>query len=176
MNIQLGKTQITFLFALGFTLVSGLSLFGLSYVIQTDAEQLRATTKELAYEEAMSEERFESGRLFEETEMERSELESYILSEDKIIDFVNNLESLARLYQLEFITQTISPEKLKDPTFDNLTLDLSFSGRKENVDFMISVLETQPYLSHIKSLALRNNGDNWNAILSLEVTIFDYEE
>lgn len=158
-------------------LVSGLALIGLVYLIESDAETLRAQARELAFKKAQAEEQFETSRLLEQTADERNSLREYILTEGTVIDFISTLESIAAEQGLSFSTQAITPEVTKDALFDNLTMGFAFSGPKENVSYLVKVLESVPFRSQIDAVTLREEDDGvWTATVKLFVIILEYED
>lgn len=177
MKLGFSKTQFALLFSLGFMGAAFLMVFGLVYVIESDAEQLRTKAAELAFQKAQAEEQFETTRLLEDTQEERNRLADFVLTEQTIIDFISEIETIATSQQLDFDTQTIAPKKTKHPTFDDLTISFGFSGAEDNVWYMIKLFESLPYHSHIQDIDLSQNSEgNWSVRLLIHITILEYEE
>lgn len=177
MNKIVNKTKISLLLSFSFMLAGALSLVGLVYVIEDNAVNLRERVIALAYEKAQEEERYETERLMEDTKTEREALSYFVLTEESVIDFITNIEAIASSLQLDFKTQTISPEETKDKNFDELSMKFIFSGPKLSVEKMISVFETIPHHSYIRDLSIRQseNDSLWSAEILLVVTIVEHD-
>ena len=172
---KINSTLITFIFALGFMLVSAGAIMGLIYIVEGNAIELGDRVRAIAYNKAQQEERYETERLLEETKEEREALSNFVLTEGSVIDFITNIEAVASAQGLEFDTQAISPESTKDETFDELSMSFNFSGQKSAVEYMISVLETVPHHSYIRDISLKQSEDRlkWTVRLTLVVTILE---
>jgi Tfp pilus assembly protein PilO len=168
-------TQIIFVVTLVFILGSITALLGLIYLIEENSIELKERVHLISLNKAQQEERYEVERLLSETKEERENLLNFVLTEDTVIDFITNLEKLASSYGIEFNTKTISPEKTKDEMFDDLNLNFSFSGPKDDIAFLISVLETVPNHAYIKDLSVRQSeeGNTWSVNMTLVVTILE---
>lgn len=154
-------------------LVSGSTLAFLVYRIEHDAGELQQKAAALALREAQEKERLDTVRLLEDTLDERTELKSYILTEEGIINFLTDLEATAENQQLDFITQSITPLDTPDPLFDQVSINLAFTGDQEDVSFLLKLLETLPYLSSLESVAVRQGAGEgrWSANVTLLMTI-----
>jgi len=177
MNKNVNKTKISLFLSFIFMIAGSLSLVGLIYVIEDNAVSLRERVSALAYEKAKEEERYETERLMEETKTEREALSYFVLTEESVIDFITNIEAIASSLQLDFRTETISPEETKDKNFDELSMKFIFSGPKMSVEKMISVFETIPHHSYIRDLSLRQSENDtiWSAEIFLVVTIVEHD-
>jgi len=177
MKARISKTAVTLFVSFGFLVCSAGALLGLGYFIETGATNLTATAQQIAYQQAQAGERFETSRIVEETVSERNELESYVLTEATVIDFISELEDTAARLGLMFSTQTISPEETKDPDFDLVRMDVAFSGPAGTVKRMIRLIETMPYASEVQTVSVGvDAGDVWRAEVVLELDILEYEE
>lgn len=145
------------------------ALLFLVYRIDHDALLLEEKSTALALREAQEQERLNTVRLLEDTSDERTKLASYILTEEEIIDFINNFEQTAKQQQLDFVTQTITPVETPDPLFNEIAITMAFTGDKEDVMFLLQLLETLPYLSSLESVAVRqsNSDGRWSANVAL---------
>lgn len=165
------STKIVFAIALTIALVAGGSLAALVYVIDADATALAEQSAALAVREAEEKERLDTVRLLEDTLEERTELKKHVLTESGIISFITDLETIAAQQALEFTTQTITPVVTPDPLFDQLTIEFSFTGKQEQVVFLLELLETLPYHSTMQAVSIREiSPEQSSANVSLVVT------
>jgi hypothetical protein len=170
-------TTYSFLVGLAFVGFSIAAVIGLAAMVRSGAVTLAATAREIAYQQARADERFEISRVVEETAAERSELANYVLTEAKVIDFISEFERIAAARGLQFSTLMINPEKTKDPNFDFITMEVSFSGTSDAVMGMTALMETIPYQSEVVSLKMANaEGVSWTANLTLKLTVREYEK
>lgn len=174
MNITLDKTKFALLLSLSFMGGAALVVLGLAYVVETDAELLRTQSKELAFQKAQAEEQFETTRLLESTTEERARLRDFVLTESTIIDFISSIETLAESLNLSFDTENITPVETKHQTFNDLTIDVSFRGQRENVQLMLRALESLPYHSWVNDMILREEiTGEWTISTSIHITILE---
>lgn len=165
------STKIVFIVSSVLALVAGSSLTALVYIIDKDANALAEQSAALALREAEEKERLDTARLLEDTLEERTELKTHVLTESSIITFITDLETIAAQQALEFTTQTITPAVTPDPLFDQLTIEFSFTGKQEQVVFLLELLESLPYHSTIQTVSVREiNPEQSSANVSLVVT------
>lgn len=177
MKKAINTTRVSFFIALSF-MVFGASMFlGLVYIIEGSVVTLREQVSAIAYTKAQQQERYETERLLDETKEERERLAQFILTEGSVIDFITTIEALAHALELDFNTQTITPEKTKDQNFDELSMSFDFSGSKPTAEYMISILETIPYHSYIRDISIKQSEDGifWSVKVVLVVTIITYD-
>ena len=177
MKFDLNKTTIALLLSLGFLVVAVLSVFGLIYVIESDAEALKTQAREIAFREAEAEEQFETTRLLEETIDERAQLQEFVLTEATIIDFITEIEAIAADLSLTFDTQRITAQEVKHGSFEGLTIDMTFNGPRARAATLLTLLEELPYHSHLENVAVTQSaGGEWNVNLTLFVTILQHDQ
>jgi voltage-gated potassium channel Kch len=167
------RSSSTIIFGISgvFALIAGGSLAALVYVIDTDANALAEQSAALALREAEEKERLDTVRLLDDTFEERTELKKHVLTESGIITFITDLETIAKQQALEFTTQTITPIVTPDPLFDQLAIEFIFTGRPEQVTFLLELLETLPYHSTIQTVSVRQaSPERSSANVSLVVT------
>ncbi len=115
-------------------------------------------------------------RLVNETQADREELLSYVLTEDKTIDFLTSIEKAAVRNSVELTTESLRKVENKG-RFDTLQVSFTFSGDKQDVQTMLRMLETLPYHSTVTQLSLQLKDASASgriqalARLKLEVTL-----
>ena len=113
-------------------------------------------------------------RLVEETAEERVLIDSYLLHEEEVIDFLALIESLGREQNVELQTTSLTVQPLND-VFDQLRINVSVTGPYSSVVHMLKLFETLPYQVTVLKTSLSQASDNsqtslWNGLFDLQVT------
>lgn len=112
-------------------------------------------------------------RLIGDTEAERTQLQSYIIEQRDIIDFLTLVEALGRTEGATVSTASLNVTNKSD-LFDELTVTIAASGNKEAVLHVLSLLEILPYKSHVQSASVSQliGGEFpvWNGSFTIVVT------
>ncbi len=149
------------------------------HLLLKSADTLEGELARLAQVEAVQQASFKNIDLHEETTEERRILQTYVLTEARLIDAISELETIAQQQGLEFETDTISPveekKKEQDDAVSKFKLDLSFSGSKNSVQKMLTILEVLPYHSNVDTVALRFSEGVWKASVVLYITVIAYD-
>lgn len=114
-------------------------------------------------------------KLAQETEPDRMQLRSYYLqSQSDSINFLNYIERLASDRGLEL--ETINPTEIERDKQTYLSVGYNLRGSLTEVERFIETLESIPYVSQLRSVALtQETGVLWSANITIEVTVLSYE-
>ena len=119
-------------------------------------------------------------KLLEDTRTDRAKVSSYVLGEERTINFINDSETLARDMGLVFSTDSLNVAVHPNPYIEQLEMNLSAVGDRATVEEFLHILETLPYLSHITSLTLSregvSQGSSWRARIELFVGLHKEQE
>lgn len=141
-----------------------------------DAAKLKTTVEEVAFKQAEDKGTIEVSKLFTDTEEERNKLKQYVLTEDTLIDFVSQLEATAGKMGLDFMTQGILPKTgKKNSRFSSVSINVGFSGDREQVMSMLKVIETLPYHGEVSQVSVMSRGNTWETSVLMELTIIAYD-
>ncbi|MFT5849765.1 MAG: hypothetical protein ACI9H6_000581 [Patiriisocius sp.] len=118
-------------------------------------------------------------RLVADTQVNREELISYILTEEKTINFLADVEQIALDQGIELTTDTLKVEE-GTGLFDTLTVAFSVLGPEVYVLQMLQILETLPYYSSVVQMNLNKEmGLNGLSVIegtvTLEVNLLQYD-
>lgn len=109
--------------------------------------------------------------ILDQSEDERNRLGEYLLTEDKTVRFLSEIESVAKKMGLQLTTDSLTVSPFPNQTFQKIDLRLRAVGPKDDLLLFISALETLPYYSRVEALSL--DGDQrsgeWRASVALMV-------
>lgn len=110
-------------------------------------------------------------KILEDTKTEHEQLGGHLLTEGNTINFLSEIESLARDMGLRFTTDSLDVEALPNPQFEAINLKLRADGDRETLVSFLNILESLPYFSRINELGLEAAGgeDLWSAKITLMV-------
>lgn len=104
---------------------------------------------------------------------DRKKLSSYVLPNTAIIEFVTDIESIAKGQGVKFTTNQLEEFDVDD-TFKELKVEATIEGTFDGVMRMLRILETIPRQSTLQSVAIRREGEGgvWVAGVVLSVTMY----
>lgn len=172
----LRSTKIIFFFSLIFFLISIITCTAFVYNVYTEKQAYIEKRNKLLEIEDKSEKLVAFTNTFEHTVNERAYLETRILDDQKVIDFLEMLEMLEQEQEVTMTTSSLNVQKI-DATFDTLTTHITIEGQNESVLNVIKILETLPYQSSVERVQFtkKEDGDGaywWTAELDLRITKF----
>ncbi len=137
-------------------LVLSMALYGgVWYMLQQSETTVRERITEQAESATQEATLSKLEKVSVETEADRAELHSYILKDDGASDFLELLEKTARSQGLTPTTRSVQIEAIKgNASFEALSLSLEVNGSYEGVSAMLTLLESLPYQSEIRSVSL----------------------
>lgn len=97
------------------------------------------------------------------SEIERKNLPSYFITEDKILDFIDSVEDIERISSTTMNLSSIS----KDESSDHIKVNVEIKGEWSNVRRGLSLLENLPYSINIDNMNLSNTSEVWTMSLSI---------
>lgn len=150
-----------------------LGLAGLLYFLEVRKSDLREMVTQLETKEAEESQLASLTSLMTETKADRTLLESYVLTEAGVIDFLSSIEGLARRNGLSIETKSVDvAEGGEAAGFETLRVDLDLTGSLPAISRMIVLLENVPQHLLIDNLSLTRISDNgeWQASVVLFVT------
>lgn len=108
------------------------------------------------------------------TEKERTRVESLFVSEDSIVSFIEKVESLGNISSATVVFRSVSVEGEKN---DRLKLDLSITGSFSEVFHFVILAEHLPFQAsfdrmNILKLPKETKGDKWEALATLTLRSF----
>jgi|GEM_PF-5421427 len=95
------------------------------------------------------------------TEEDRSKIDSYLLQDDDVVDFLEKIEELGEISKTRVVTSSVNiDERGEKSTTGFLQLNINAFGPFENIMHFISLIESLPYKVAIDKLILSTVGDN----------------
>ncbi len=152
------KTKNVAIFSLIFFLVSGGVLGFTVYKIISLGAELQKQSEIVARNNVLQKKYTELLSVLKQTERERETLTSYLLTEQKTVDFLTEIEQIAKTQGVELSTDSLSVSKPDGKKFDELVITFSIKGSEKRVKNMIQTLETLPYSGHVTQLSLIRTG------------------
>lgn len=175
MKIKMTKTIrltfLTLLFVGGCVLAAGV----FAYVFRDNADELVNAVELVATKEAEEQGKIRVSNLFLESQEERRELKQFVLTEDRLIDFVSEIEMIAGQQQVVFETKRIDDISKKGEKFGEYLLDVEFAGEQIAVRKMIEIFENLPYHGSVQAVTLMEQGGEWRALITLHLTVVSYD-
>lgn len=104
---------------------------------------------------------------------DRKKLSSYVLPNTAIIEFVTEIESIAKGQGVKLTTNQLEEFEVDD-TFKELEVEATIEGTFDGVMRMLRILETIPRQSTLQSVTIRREGEggSWIAGVVLRVTMY----
>lgn len=142
--------------------------------IQTLNGELREAKKELVTLDIREENKIETVSLLANTEEERKELQTYLVSIEDPTPFLENIEQLANDTGVTLEVQSLRPEDVKEAVLETqkvMVVKLFVEGRWTQLYRLISLLETMPHLTTIEKVTLTlkddDNAQEWEGVITL---------
>lgn len=171
-------TKIIGIIALPTFIVSVVGYGVLSYVILEREAELNEQQQRSVNAQAHVQELVLLKRTAEESNAERAQLESYVLRDEAVIDFLSLIETIGREQGTVLTTQSLDVTA-REGQFEELRIEIGISGTYENIVRALRILETLPYQTHLSSLDFSRgsagDGTVWSAKTTLFVTKFRAE-
>ncbi len=168
------KTKLYFIIAsVLLVLCIGFSFFIHRHIAHRGGELL-AYIKTVAEYTDREQKYSELSRLIAATQEDREELHTYILKRSETIDFLAEVEEIAKAKQVELSTDRLE-EEVTDTQFDTLVVTFALRGTDKNVRDMIRIFETVPYHSTVTSIVITEKGatqeEDIDAVIELVVSL-----
>ena len=172
----MSKTYIISIIAFIFLCVSGAALVWFLYTISASGVELTQKMELIADRNAKVQMHTELSRLIERTEIARTQLTRYVLTEDSTSNFLTSIEQTGRAVGVELITRSLQvvPQEGK---FDSLMIEFTVTGSSDAVRSMLVVFESLPYHSQVEKLTFKKeDAGRVSAEVGLKVTLGKYDE
>lgn len=173
---MLTKTHYIAFAALVLVLVASAALGFVFWEVHNAGKELESKVASIAERNAKVKMYTELSRLIEESEDERAELGTYVLTEDKTSAFLTEIEALGTRLGITLTTLSLSVAP-QEGEFDNLQIEFSLQGTERAVKSMLSLLESLPYHSNLSSVSMvREGSNNLRATVKLSVSLSKYAQ
>jgi hypothetical protein len=86
---------------------------------------------------------------------ESEKTSAYFIKEEEIVDFLDNIEALAKVTNTKISIQTVS-DKNTASSSSLLSVDINARGSYSNLHYLLRILEELPYLTEIQSVRFVN--------------------
>lgn len=115
--------------------------------------------------------------ILESTKEDREKIDTYLLSEDGLVQFIETIENLGGISGTEVTTSSVNVVEDKDSkNTEYLTMRISVIGSFANTMHFVSLVENVPHqvsINQIRSVVVSNEEKkgpiNWNTEFELEV-------
>ncbi|MFT7507784.1 MAG: hypothetical protein ACI92I_000952 [Acidimicrobiales bacterium] len=155
----------------------GIMVFVWMY-INTEGERLQTQAREVADYNARTKTYTGLSQLINNTQEQRKELRSYVLTEEETIDFLSEIETIAQEQGVDLTTNSLK-KAVEGDTFEDLLVSFSIEGSEKNVKKMLHIFETLPYHGHISKLSLRKEEENKVLVtksdVELNISLLNYD-
>jgi hypothetical protein len=168
------KTFTILIIALIFALSSAGMLGFVLYKVHREGLELTQRVTLIADRDAKIQMYGELSRLVEETESERAELSSYVLTENETSSFLTEIERLGAETGNKLSTASLDVVE-KGSDYDELHIKFNVEGTEASVKEMLHVFEILPYHSKVDSVLLtKESNDSFRGVINLTVSILSY--
>jgi len=148
------KTKVVGISSALFFLAACAGMFFLGQYVQNEGEKLVKQTKEVEDFNMREQSYRELSNLIDSTQEDRSELNKYILTEEKTIDFLSTIEQIAIDQGVELTTNSLHISE-ETGMFDALTISFSVAGLQQQVETMLQIFETLPYHAFVSDITFQ---------------------
>jgi len=107
-----------------------------------------------------------------DTELSRAELDSYLISKDGVVDFLESIESFADTARVPVEVRSVEIEPIpSSAAVHNLSVIIAVEGRWEDVFYFLDLLESQPLSISTSRMNLEKDkeGGVWRLTLDFKV-------
>lgn len=119
--------------------------FAIHYVISQKKTNIESLGVSLAISEKAESGNLSMKRLFDNTKEERKELDSYFITKDDAVSFIELIENLSRTAGVKISVNNVSVEQsAPKEQFEHVTVSASASGSFSNLYWLLSLLENVP--------------------------------
>lgn len=172
------KTKVFGISSLLLFIVAATGLFLMWQYIVEKGNELSHQTTEVAQFQAREQAYRELEDLVDQTQGARQELQSYILTEEKTIDFLALIEAIALEQGVELTTNSLKVVEEKG-LFDTLVVSYSINGMDERVSAILRLFETLPYHVFVSNVSLQyssiENIDMTRGNIELTASLLQYD-
>lgn len=163
------KTQVIACIAFVLLIVSGVTLWYVSYEVDRIGNELSRQVEIIANQHAQERKLAELMQLIEETAADRAQLDEYLLSEADTITFLADIERIGVQQGVEIKTNSLDVQEETDTTV--LMARFSITGPQELVYKMLTIMESLPYESTLTQLNL-SSGEVTKLDIALALTLY----
>lgn len=149
------------------------AFIGTGYLLYAKDNELKTRLQEAANVEVQIQELSTLTKVAEESASERGVLESFVLTDEDIIDFLALIETIGREQGIELTTQSLDVIEI-DATYEELRIAIDLIGPRNSVIHTIRIFENLPYQSYLTNITLAQTGtgreEEWNSTFNVYVT------
>lgn len=110
-------------------------------------------------------------KMITDTHADRMRLVDFVVTDDKLTEFLALVESTVRSQGLEASTRAVEIEAGTGGPFEMLKLTIAADGDYEALKRLIVLLETMPYQIDMRSVSLsRGSANSWSGVFMFAVT------
>ncbi len=153
------KSKHYFLLIIGLALVvaTGFGYWYVYKIVISQAEKWSQLSQEIKNNEQYNKQEAKLLNISSSTLDRREKLFSYFVSDDKILDFIKSIESIADYTSTQVVLSAITAEDLSDKeagSTGHITIHAEVKGGWVNVNKALVLIENLPYSLSIKSIRL----------------------
>lgn len=167
------RTKIIALIATALFLGALLVYSGFTFLLLKHKETLRAERAVVVDTEMQKKSLSTLEGIVRDSALERETLHGYILEDERVIDLLSLIETIAAEQGATLKTNTLTKSSIDD-TFEKLHLTVSVEGSFDRIMPVLMLLETLPQQSMIKSVTFTKSGQEgevtWVGIIDISVT------
>jgi hypothetical protein len=167
------RTKIIALIATALFLGSLLIYTGFTFLLLKHKETLRAEHAAVADAEMQKKSLSTLEGIVRDSALERETLHGYILEDERVIDLLSLIETIAAEQGAILKTNTLTKSPIDD-TFEELRLTVSVEGSFDRIMPVLMLLETLPQQSIIKGVTFSKSEHEsevtWVGLIDISVT------
>ncbi len=172
------KTKVVGVGALLFLVTACIVLFAMWRYVGITGAELVDHSKEIANHQARQQTYNELEQLVNSTKADRDELSTYVLTEDKTIDFLATVEQIAIEQGITMTTNALEVVE-QEGLFDTLIISFAVEGDTKRVDAMVHIFETLPYHAFVSDILFsydqKSLSPTTKGTIELTVSLLQYD-
>jgi len=164
-------TIITMISALFFTVGVG-GYLGLFFMVSAQKDAFLEKSLAQVENDLRQESLTALSRTLRDTENDRKSLDTRILHDENVVEFLALIESLGKEQGVGLVTNALTVEP-KNDMFETLVMQVNVEGTYGGVVHMLKLMEHLPYQSTLGKVQLENKNDSlWVGTFEMRVTKF----
>lgn len=171
------KTQTVALFSGLIFLAAIVGTSGLYFLVMQKDAQLQEIVHERAERIATERQLDSLEELMANTHDQRTDILTYILTNDDVVTAVSLIERVAREHGATVETEDIRTVGISNnDRFQHIVLRVKTEGTFDAVESVLRTYDTLPFQSELQGVSLSRVGDGWEGVFDIAVTVYTAEE
>ncbi len=164
------NAKISLIISLAFMLTSLTALTWVILKVDQEGDNIHAQVKVIADSLAQEKEYRDLENLVVSSAVKREQIAQFVLTEDKTIDFLSQVETIGEEQGVNLQTTSLEV-KPGEGMFDSLLVSFSLKGEEDRLYKMIKILEELPYHGELRELDFTRKGRDGNSTVRVQLAV-----